>query len=119
MTAGKGRFSYDLARGEISFQYDARAYHREAVYGTALVMTPRCYVYLEGGRAGQARVVLESKEGADEAKLRALAGEFHNELLNQTLRWIIAKNNKRTRDAIVTQALYAARGPARRRKAAR
>lgn len=109
------RFAYDLVRREVAFRYDSRAYHPEAVYGAALVMTPRCYAYMESG--SPRRVILKAKApSATEAELEALAGEFHNELLNQTLRWMVAKQNRRTKDAIVAQALFAARSPRKRAK---
>ena len=108
------RFAYDLPQNEVAFEYDARAYHREAVYGTALVFTTQCYTFLEGGARGRARVVLQPKQPCDEQGLSRLAGEFHNELLNQTLRWMVAKHNKKTKDAIIAQALFAARSPSKK-----
>lgn len=101
-------FDLDLPRNEISFAFDSRAYHKEALYGAALVFTSRCYAYLKNqGRSGLL-VTLQGKQTMDEDGLTRLAGEFHNELLSQTLRWMVAKHNKGVKGAIITQALYAA-----------
>ncbi|MDE2238120.1 MAG: His-Xaa-Ser system protein HxsD, partial [Elusimicrobia bacterium] len=85
-----------------------RAYHKEALYGAALVMTDRCYAYVQSSRGGLL-VTLRGKRPLGAEGLESLAGEFHNEMLSQTLRWMVAKRNKKVRDAIVTQALFAAR----------
>jgi His-Xaa-Ser system protein HxsD len=113
-------FKIGLSNNERAFRFDTRAYHKEALYGAALVVTKQCYAYLEKTGFSFLRVTLRAKEVLGEEGLKRLAGEFHNELLSQTLRWMVAKQNKKVREAIVTQALYAARGgspaqePARR-----
>ena len=105
------QFDLNLIKNEISFVFDTRSYHKEALYGAALVLTGQCYAYLKSqGRAGLL-ITLKGKNKLDEAGLTRLAGEFHNELLSQTLRWMVAKQNKKVKEAIVTQALYAARRP--------
>jgi len=102
--------SYSMADNEVTFRLNPKVYHREAVYGTALVFTSRCYVFLSGA-ANRLAVTLQGKEPHDAEKLRALAGDFHNELLNQTLRWMVGQVNRKTKEAIITQALFAAHSP--------
>jgi His-Xaa-Ser system protein HxsD len=102
-----------LGGNQAVFTVDKNVYRREAIYGTALVFTNRCHVYLASRGRGAVIVTLEGKEPLDDARLRELAGEFHNELLNQTLRWMVGRQNKKTKEAIILQALFAAQGDPR------
>lgn len=105
------RYSLDQARNEVTFLFGLKIYRKEALYGAGLVFSDRAFVYLEAkGRSGLA-VTLQGKKPMAQEQLSALAGEFHNELLNQTLRWMVAKHNRKTKEAIVAQALFAAHTP--------
>lgn len=110
------RFILDEGKNEISFRFDTRAYHREALYGASLVFTDRAFVYLEKQGKERLIVTLQGKSPLPKERLNALAGEFHNELLNQTLRWMVAKHNRKTKEAIQAQALFSAHTPAKPRR---
>ena len=101
-------FRLNEKRNEISFSFDTRVYRKEALYGAALVFTGQAYVYMTHAGRETLSVSLQSKIPASAGKLQGLAGEFHNELLNQTLRWMVSQHNKVAKNAIITQALYAA-----------
>jgi len=113
--------SADLARGAVDLQLDEAAYPLEALYGAAYVFIDRCYVLID--RPGRAdgtpgdrwRVTLAIKQatgpGADAAALRALAGEFANELLSCAWRHNITQENRAVLEQVTAQAIAGAMGP--------
>ncbi len=104
-------FKTDIEAGEISFLFDSKAYRKETLYGAALVFSNECYVYVQSLKKRALMVTLKGKKRLGEEDLKSLAGEFHNEMLAQSLRWMVARHNRKTREAIELQALYAAQAP--------
>ena len=102
------RFQLDQDANEISFFFNTNIYRKEALYGAGLVFSDRAFTFVEPKGPHRLKITLQLKNPAQQESLRALAGEFHNELLNQTLRWMVARHNKKTKEAIQTQALFAA-----------
>lgn len=98
--------------GKVTLRLDAGLYPLDVVYGASYVFIDRAYVLL--GRDGDAITVdfASKDEGADEAALRALAGDFSNELLSQALRRRITESNGPLLEAIVSAALAGASGTA-------
>jgi His-Xaa-Ser system protein HxsD len=89
---------------------DKGLYPLDVVYGAAYVLTDRAYLLLDKDAKGRILVRIESKDEATEAELRALVGEFSNELLSQALRRKVTQQNKAILEAIVTQAIAGATG---------
>jgi His-Xaa-Ser system protein HxsD len=90
---------------------DEHLYPLDALYGASYIFIDRCYVLLDRPEAGRHRVTLSPKKGAtDEAALRALVGEFANELLSCAWRHQIAKDNRATIEAVTMQAIGGAMG---------
>jgi len=102
------RFQLSQKKSEISFVFNVKTYRKEALYGAGLVFSDRAFVFVEASGPQRLKITLQSKKPAERESLRALAGEFHNELLSQTLRWMVARHNKKTKEAIQAQALFAA-----------
>ncbi|MCS6799057.1 MAG: His-Xaa-Ser system protein HxsD [Myxococcota bacterium] len=101
----------DPSSGEVSFLADSTVYPLDAVYATAYVFLDRCWVLL-GRHDGHWRVVLAPKKGpADDETLRAMLGEFANELLSSAWRHEITRQNRATIEAVVMHALGGAMGP--------
>ena len=98
--------------GKVTLRLDAGLYPLDVVYGASYVFIDRAYVLL--GREGDAITVefASKDEAVDEAALRALAGDFSNELLSQALRRRITESNGPLLEAIVTAALAGASGTA-------
>jgi His-Xaa-Ser system protein HxsD len=105
---------FDPAKGQMTLSLDAGLYPIEVLYGAAFVLLDRAYVLLdrdgEEGRNSRYLVHLRAKSPLDEAGLRALAGEFGNELLTQALRRLIVKQNGNLIEDITTRALAGAAG---------
>ena len=88
------------------------------LYAAAYVFLDRAYVLLDRDGA-RFLVHLRGKQALDEATLRAMAGEFENELLAQALRHRVVQANQRIIEddhhAWPSPAPPAAAEPARRR----
>lgn len=83
-------------------------YPLEAIISAAYSFLDRAYVFLDGKPAGGNIIVdLKSKNGKTSKKSsQQLKGEFMNELLFNTLRLKIGKNNKKIREYIIGRALF-------------
>lgn len=103
--------SSDPALGTVTVTVDASLYPLEAVYGAAYIFLDRCYVLLDRPKADRHAVTLSPKAGGtDEAALRAMVGEFANELLSQAWRQKIIEENRVLLETVTTQALAGAQG---------
>ncbi len=99
-----------ISQGEnqIVFCLKTGVFPLEAIYGACYVFIDRAYVFLDGDPKKEIIVSLKGREKLNKKQLKALSGEFHNELLNYLLRVEIAKRNKKIRDFIVGTALVSA-----------
>src|SRR5688572_1445789 len=107
----EGIIEIELGEARVSMHADARVYALEAVYGAAYVFIDRCWVFLDRPAPDRVRVTLSSKRATDEAGLRALVGEFANELLSCAWRGEITKNNRALIETVTMQAFAGAMGP--------
>lgn len=107
-----GLVAHDLTAAAVQLQLDATLYPLQAIYGAAYIFIDRCYVFLERPQPDQVRVVLTAKSGqADEGALRALVGEFANELLSCAWRHQITQDNRVLLETVTLQAIGGAMGP--------
>ena len=108
----KDLVAHDPAEGSVTVIADASVYPIEAVYGAAYIFIDRCYVLIDKAREGAFSVTLTPKAaGATAETLRAMVGEFANELLSQAWRQKILEENRVILEAVTTQALAGAMGP--------
>lgn len=96
--------------GKLVLSLDKGLYPLDVIYGAAYIFIDRAYVLL--GKDGDHIVVeLAAKDAdTDDEGLRAMAGEFSNELLSQALRRRITRENQNILETIVSQALAGATG---------
>lgn len=87
---------------------DESIYPREAIYGAAYIFVDRAYIYLDIPEKGKISIRFRSKN--ENESLNKIEGEYMNELLQYVLRLSIASDNKKIREQIVEQALFAALG---------
>jgi His-Xaa-Ser system protein HxsD len=92
----------------VRLEVDATLYPLEALYGAAYVFIDRCYVLLDRPDPTKWRVTLTPKTPQD---LKAIAGEFGNELLACAWRHKITTENRATIEAVTMQAIAGAMGP--------
>jgi His-Xaa-Ser system protein HxsD len=104
--------SLDLDGGVARLELDDTLYPLDALYGAAYIFIDRCYVLLDRPRAGRYRAILSPKSGPAEAEtLRALAGEFANELLSCAWRHQITQQNRTLIEQVTVRAIGGAMGP--------
>ena len=102
----------DPTTSTLTLSLDISLYPRDVLYAAAYVFLDRAYVLLD--RDGSRLLVhLRGKQPLDEATLRAMAGEFGNELLAQALRQRVAKANQRIIEDITALAISGAAGSGR------
>jgi His-Xaa-Ser system protein HxsD len=99
----------DAPTSTLILSLDAGLYPREVLYAAAYVFLDRAYVLLDRVDA-RFIVRVRGKHALDEPTLRALAGEFENELLAQALRLQVVKANQRIIESITTLAIAGAAG---------
>ena len=104
----KNNFKSKVSKNQIIIKVNPKIYPLEAIYGAAYVFLDRAYLFLDGNPEKEVIVTLKGKEKMTEQKLKNLAGEFYNELLNCALRQKISQNNQKIREYIVSQALLSA-----------
>jgi His-Xaa-Ser system protein HxsD len=99
----------DAAASTMTLSLDMGLYPRDVLYAAAYVFLDRAYVLLDRVD-GRYTVRLRGKQKLDEAALRAMAGEFSNELLAQALRLRVSKANQKIIEDITTLAIAGAGG---------
>jgi His-Xaa-Ser system protein HxsD len=117
MTAPLSGFPPEVAHtvtGEsaVELSFAKSVYPIDAVYGASYIFIDRCYVLLDEPDEHTFRVTLAWKKGTpEEGALRALAGEFANEILSCAWRAQIAKESRGIIEAVTVKALAGAMGP--------
>lgn len=111
MNLPEGLAELELKDAAVHLQVDESLYPLDAIYGAAFTFIDRCFVLLDRPAAGAIRVSLSTKKpGASEEDLRALVGEFGNELLSCAWRAKITADNRATIEAVTMQAIGGAMG---------
>ena len=87
-----------------SFTVNRRIYGTDALLGTAYAFLDRCYILLDVADRDHYKVTLWAKPYGVQS-LDELAGEFMNELVNEALRYRIAKQTERTREMVIARAI--------------
>ena len=102
-------FPVEVDQGSARLELDETVYPLEAVYGAAYIFIDRCYVLVDRPAPGKWRVTLSPKKDGP-GDLRALGGEFANELLSCAWRHQITQQNRAVIEAVTTQAIAGAMG---------
>ena len=98
--------NYNLTERQVSFDVSEELFPRDAIYGAAYLFVDRCWMYLTRPADNIVGVHLKTKEDTDEAGLDELAGEFANELLNQTMRVRIGESTSTLREYMMARAFF-------------
>ncbi|HEY3820998.1 MAG TPA: His-Xaa-Ser system protein HxsD [Polyangiaceae bacterium] len=102
--------SVDLGASAVTLKVDPAIYSLDALYGAAYIFIDRCFVLLDKAD-GNYRVTLAWKKGeGTEDALRALVGEFVNELLSCAWRAKISEDSRVLIESVTAQALGGALG---------
>ena len=96
---------YSTEADQVSFAVPESLIPLDAVYGAAYLFVDRCWVFLT--RPADAEVGVHLKPKPDgESDLDALAGEFANDLLNQSLRVRIGESTASLREYYMARAFF-------------
>lgn len=99
----------DTKTSTMTLSLDSSLYPRDVLYAAAYVFIDRAYILLDRDDA-RFLVRLRGKQALDESALRAMAGEFENELLAQALRLRVVNANRHIIESITTLAIAGAAG---------
>jgi His-Xaa-Ser system protein HxsD len=103
---------HDPSEGAVTLSIDASLYPVEALYAAAYIFIDRCYVLLDRAGDGRLSVTLTAKASDTPSDvLRAMVGEFANELLSQAWRQKILEENRVILETVTAQALAGVMGP--------
>ncbi|HWB79542.1 MAG TPA: His-Xaa-Ser system protein HxsD [Nannocystaceae bacterium] len=102
----------DLGDGMVRLRVDAGVYDLEAIYAAAYTFIARCFVLVDRPAPDRFVVTLSSKQlPVEQDTLRALVGDFANELLASAWRRTITRNNRALIESVTMQAFAGAMGP--------
>jgi His-Xaa-Ser system protein HxsD len=107
----------DVHAASVRIELDESLYPLDAIYGAAYIFIDRCFVLLDKPAAGRVRATLALKNAAagagvdTAAALRALVGEFANELVSCAWRHQITRENRALIESVTAQAVAGAMGP--------
>ena len=87
---------------QVVLEFDSAVYRLEAVKKAGYRFGARCGVQIEVASPERVRVTLQPKSVSEDAN--ALEAEFRNEVLDQELREVVAKETEAVRNLIVLQA---------------
>ncbi|MCA9720422.1 MAG: His-Xaa-Ser system protein HxsD [Myxococcales bacterium] len=101
----------DTNAATVTLAVDATIYPLQALYGASYIFIDRCFVFIDRPEEGRFRVVLSPKDAKPEPEaLRALVGEFANELLSCAWRHQITQDNRVAIETVTMQAIAGAMG---------
>ncbi len=102
----------DLGARSVSLRIDQGIYPLSALYAAAYIFLDRCFVLLDRPGDKHFRVSLSWRKGEPtQDDLRALVGEFANELLSCAWRAQIAEESRALIETTTARALGGAMGP--------
>jgi His-Xaa-Ser system protein HxsD len=90
----------------MTLHIDSSLYPEEAVFRACYAFTDRCYMFLQRS-AGELSVSFRRRRQS--ADLETVVGEFSNELINQRVRYSLARETRPIRELIVAQAFAEAK----------
>lgn len=91
--------------GSVVITFHKDLYPKDVLFGTAFTFLERCYVHLDLDDKGHYVVTLRPKPDYRNIGLEALAGEFQNEMVNEALRFRLARQTAQVRNEIVKRAI--------------
>jgi His-Xaa-Ser system protein HxsD len=102
--------SVDLGASSVTLRVDPATYSLDALYGAAYIFIDRCFVLLDKPDASYRVTLAWKKREPTEDDLRALVGEFTNELLSCAWRAKISEDSRALIESVTAQALGGALG---------
>lgn len=98
------------SKNQVLIPVSSKIYPLEAIYAATYVFLDHYYVFLDEDKNGKIVITLKGKEKMNKKQLADIGGELYNELLSDSLRYQISKNNQKIRESIVGRAIIGAIG---------
>lgn len=95
---------YTAKDNTVQFTVSRKTYPLEVVFGACRNFIEKCYVFLDQPEKGSIQVSLKGKDELTAEGLENLAGEFNDELLNQSLRKKTNQQDNKIRGDVVSHA---------------
>jgi His-Xaa-Ser system protein HxsD len=102
--------SVDLGASSVTLRVDSATYSLDALYGAAYIFIDRCFVLLDKPDASYRVTLAWKKADPSGDVLRALVGEFANELISCAWRAKISEDSRALIESVTAQALGGALG---------
>lgn len=90
------------------FEIDTKFYPQDAVYSVAYLLLEKYYIKLKSGKKNSIIMHITTDEKLNKGDIAELSRRIEQELINQTLRLKIAKENQKLREYILGKALLGA-----------
>ena len=90
------------------FEVNTKLYPQDAVYSTAYLLLDKYFIKLKSGKKDTIILQIISQEKLEKKAIEDIMRKIEQELINQTLRLRIAKENKKLREYILGKALLGA-----------
>lgn len=97
-----------IKNNSLVLKINTKIYSPEAIYKTCYIFIDRAYLFLDGDPKREIEVKIKGQKKLRKIELEKIAGEFMNELLNNSLRMKLSRENAKIRERIIGQALFSA-----------
>lgn len=88
------------------FYLNSKIYKLSCIMKAGFNFIDDFYLFFDYENEDTIRVDFKSKESRAIEEIKKIVGEFHNELLNQSIRYKVSKETKNVRELILGRALY-------------
>jgi len=97
---------YEYYQSGAIFHLNSNIYELSCIMKAAYNFIDDFYLFFDYESEDTIRVDFKSKQDRTSKEVEMIIGEFHNELLNQSIRYKVSKETKNIRELILGRALY-------------
>lgn len=97
---------YEYYQSGAIFHLNSNIYELNCIMKAAYNFIDDFYLFFDYESEDIIRVDFKSKQDRTSKEVEMIIGEFHNELLNQSIRYKVSKETKNIRELILGRALY-------------
>jgi His-Xaa-Ser system protein HxsD len=98
---------FSFIENGICFTVNTNIFPLDVIKATCYIFLDRIYIFIEGDLP-KLTVYMKGKKSFKRKDLEKIVCKFNNELINNSYRKDIAKNNKKYREMLISQALFGA-----------
>lgn len=91
-----------------NFEIDTDFYPIDAIYSVAYLLLEKYYLKLTSGKKNSVIMAITTEQKLSKTEIDGMTRRIEQELINQTLRLRVAKENQKLREYILGKALFGA-----------